>query len=378
MKICIFTESIDKKDGGPSRSVPILARGLAEAGVDVTLLAVETDEMNTHLLEGTSVTLVRVSPFASQGDYMTLLSSAKYDLIHSQCIWVPSYHKVAVAARELNIPLIITPRGTLEPWSLEQKKWKKRLALLLYQKNDLQKSAAILATAEMEAEHVRTLGIKSPIAVIPNGIDVTEYQCRPIDFLPKVKKQIVFLSRIHQKKGIEILINVWQRMRADYPEWKVVIAGNGEEEYIQQLKTLISTIGLSEVVEIIPPVFGEAKHKLYMESALFVLPTYSENFGMVIAEALACGVPVVTTNGTPWQELNTEKIGWCVDLSEDNIETAIREALSMPTKILFSMGQKGSEYVRDNYLYTSVAKKNIELYKWILEKGPEPEFMFKY
>lgn len=97
---------------------------------------------------------------------------------------------------------------------------------------------------------------------------------------------------------------------------------------------------------------------------------------MVIAEALACGVPVVTTNGTPWQELNAEKIGWCVDLLEENIEKAIRDALSFPSEELFAMGQKGSKHINDNHIYTSVAKKNIELYKWIPEGGEMPEFMY--
>ena len=140
---------------------------------------------------------------------------------------------------------------------------------------------------------------------------------------------------------------------------------------------MITSKKLQDCVEIIPPVFGKDKHKLYCESSLFVLPTYSENFGMVVAEALACGVPVVTTNGTPWQELNDEKIGWCVDLSEENIENAIRDALSLPAEELFAMGQKGSKHINNNYLYTSVAKKNLELYKWILEGGDMPDFMYK-
>ena len=143
MKICIFTESIDKKDGGPSRSVPILARGLAEVGLNVTLMTLKTDEMNTHLLDDSSVKLVTIAPSASEKDFMLLLSEGGYDLIHSQCIWLPSYHKVAVAARNLKIPLIITPRGTLEPWSLEHKKWKKKLAMFLYQKKDLKRAACI-------------------------------------------------------------------------------------------------------------------------------------------------------------------------------------------------------------------------------------------
>lgn len=377
MKICIFTSSIDKKDGGPSRSVPILSKGIGENYSDVTLVAGETDQMNDHMIEGTSVKFVKFNKACNEAELEQVLLEGHYDIVHAQGIWVPIYNKMAKILRKHGIPYVMTPRGALEPWCLEQKKWKKKLAMMLYQKKDLQKAAAILTTADMEAQHLRDLGIKTPLAVIPNGIDVTEYQCRPVDFLSSVKKQIVFLSRIHQKKGIEILINVWGRMRADFPDWNVVIAGNGEETYIEQLKGVISSKGLSDVVEIIPPIFGEVKHKLYMESSLFVLPTYSENFGMVIAEALACGVPVVTTNGTPWQELNDEKIGWCVDLSEENIEKAIREALTLPAEELFAMGQKGSKHINDNYLYTSVAKKNIELYKWILEGGDAPEFMYK-
>ena len=377
MNICIFTDTIDKKDGGPSRSVPILVKGLAEVGCNVTLMTLKTDDMNSHVLDNSSAHIVVLDSNPSKDALEQQIIDGKFDIIHAQGIWMPIYNEMVKICRKHGIPYVMTPRGALEPWCLEHKKWKKKLAMMLYQKKDLQNATAILTTADMEAQHLRDLGIKTPLAVIPNGIDVTEYQCRPADYLPNVKKQIVFLSRIHQKKGIEILINVWEKMRADFPDWNVVIAGNGEEVYIELLKGVISSKGLSDVVEIIPPIFGEAKHKLYMESSLFVLPTYSENFGMVIAEALACGVPVVTTNGTPWQELNDEKIGWCVDLSEENIEKAIREALALPAEELSAMGQKGSKHINDNYLYTSVAKKNIELYKWILEGGEIPEFMYK-
>lgn len=377
MKICILTATIDKKGGGPSRSVPILVKGLSECGCDVTLMVKETDDMNTHLLKNSKAKIVVLPANCSIEQLEKAIGQGKYDLIHAQGVWVPLYKQAASILRKNGIPYIMTPRGALEPWCLKHKWLKKKLAMMLYQKKDLQKAAAILTTADMEAKHLRDLGLTPPMAVIPNGIDVAEYQCRPKHYLSSVKKQIVFISRISPKKGIEILINVWEKMRADFPDWNVVIAGNGEEAYIEQLKGVISSKGLSDVVEIIPPIFGEAKHKLYMESSLFVLPTYSENFGMVIAEALACGVPVVTTNGTPWQELNDEKIGWCVDLSEENIENAIREALALPTEELFAMGQKGSKHINDNYLYTSVAKKNIELYKWILEGGDVPEFMYK-
>lgn len=375
MKICIFTESIDKKDGGPSRSVPILARGLSEIGVDTTLMAVESDEMNTHLLDNTGVTLIIIRQGATQKEYLKAFKDGDYDVIHSQCIWLPSYHKVAIAARALNIPLIITPRGTLEPWSLEQRKWKKMLALLLYQKRDLQKAACILATAEMEASHIRDLGIRTPIAIIPNGIDVSEYKCRPLSEKSTVKKQIVFLSRIHIKKGIEFLINAWQELYDKYPDWRIVIAGNGEESYIKQLKSLVKERGLCHCINIIPPVFGDKKHKLYCESSLFVLPSFSENFGMVIAEAMSCGLPCITTTGTPWEELNEKGIGWCIELSHENLVNALTSAINLGTDALFDMGQRGSQHIRNTYQYTEVASKNEAVYDWIVNGKEKPSYV---
>lgn len=376
MKVCIFTATIDKKDGGPSRSVPILAKGLASIGCEVTLMTLKTDDMNTHMLNGSNVKIVIIPADSSTSELERAIIDGQYDIIHMQNLWLPSYHQVAAIARKHRIKYVMTPRGTLEPWSLQQKALKKKAAMWLYQRKDLNEAAGILTTAEMEANHCRDLRLTAPIAIIPNGIDVSEYQCRTTEDMRNIRKQIVFLSRIHQKKGVEILINVWERLAEEHKDWNVVIAGNGEEAYIQQLKSMITSKRLQDCMKIIPPVFGKDKHKLYCESSLFVLPTYSENFGMVVAEALACGVPVVTTNGTPWQELNDEKIGWCVDLSEENIENAIRDALSLPAEKLFAMGQKGSKHINNNYLYTSVAKKNLELYKWILEGGDMPEFMY--
>ncbi|WP_446773585.1 glycosyltransferase [Macellibacteroides fermentans] len=376
MKICIFTESIDKKDGGPSRSVPILSRGLSEVGIDTTLIATETENMNTHLLEGTEVKLIKVSKSLTSDNLEQIFRTQKFNLIHTQCIWVPLYHKACIAARKNGIPVVITPRGTLEPWSYQGQGFvrnlKKKIAMLLYQKNDLQKAACILATADMEAKNIRALGVKSPIAVIQNGIDVSEYQCRSIDDKTSVMKQVVFLSRIHQKKGIEFLINAWEQLKSKYPDWNVVIAGNGEESYIQQLKYLISKKDLQDCVKIIPPVFGEAKYKLYCESSLFVLPSYSENFGMVIAEAMSCGVPVITTNGTPWQELNVKKIGWCIDLSLKNIIATLSEAINLGQDRLFEMGQHCSQHIYDTYQYKEVAAKNKAVYEWIINGGTKP------
>ena len=375
MKILTFITSIDLKGGGPSRSVPMLVKGLAEAGVDVTLMTYRSDEMNTHALDGTSAKLKVLERNTSVGEIEQFIVAEGFQLIQIQSIWSIIYHKVAKIARRHGIPYIITPRGMLEPWSLSQKKWKKRLAMALYQKPDLNAASCIFTTAIEEAQHVHDLGISSPCSVIPNGIETEGYPCR--QSMDVVKKQVLFLSRIHIKKGIELLLEAWQRLVADFPEWKVVIVGNGEADYIESLKVMARDMKIDKSVEILDPVFGQAKVQLYQESSVFCLPSYSENFGMVIAEAMSCGVPALTTTNCPWTLLNETDTGWCIDLSVDNLEKALRDALSQSPEHLYEMGQRASRLVYERYNYHNVALRTIELYKWLLGEGDKPDFVYE-
>lgn len=392
MKVLTILTSISLKGGGPSRSVPMLVKGLTEVGVDITLMTFYSDDMNTHALEGSSAKLKVLEEGTSAKEIEDYILTENFDIIQMQSMWAKSYHQVAQIARKHNIPYLITPRGMLEPWSLSQKKWKKKLALMLYQMKDLQKAACIFTTAEMEAQHVRELGVKVPISIIPNGIETDGYACRTS--MDGVKNQILFLSRVHVKKGIELLIEAFARLHKDFSEWSVVIVGNGEANYIESIKQKVLSLKMEACIKILPPVFGNAKTKLYQESSLFCLPSYSENFGMVIAEAMSCGVPAITTNGTPWQLLNGEcttmgasldmlgndkRTGWCIELSVENLEKTLREAMSMNLAALYEMGQRGSRMVSDNFNYRSVAKKTKELYEWIIEdkmdKDKKPEYV---
>ena len=375
MKVLSFVSSLDLSSGGPSRSVPMLAKGLAELGVDITLMAIRSENMNIHALEGTSVRLKVISPSFSRREIAKFLADERFELIQIQSVWEMPYHKVMVEARKLNIPYIVTPRGMLEPWSLSQKKWKKRLAWWLYQRNDVQKSACVFTTAKMEAEHVSALGITTCKAVIPNGIETVGYPCK--SSIEGVKKQVLFLSRVHVKKGIELLFEAWKRILPDYVDWQLLVIGNGEAEYIHSLENRVENLGLKDCIKILPPVFGEAKIKVYQESALFCLPSFSENFGMVIAEAMSCGTPVITTTNCPWKILNGTKTGWCIDLSVDNLENALREAMGMDASALYDMGQRASKLIYDNFDYRSVTRKTLRLYEWLLNSGEKPEFVYE-
>lgn len=362
MKILTYITSIDLKGGGPSRSVPMLVKGLAEMGADVTLMTQRTENMNTHALDGTTAKLHVLDVFNSK-DIEAFIRKEKFDIVQLQSMWDLRYYKVAQICRKLHIPYIETPRGMLEPWSLAQKKWKKRLALWLYQMNDLNHAACIYTTADDEARNVKSLGVKAPCAVIPNGIETESYKCR--ESIDVVKKQVLFLSRIHVKKGIELLLEAWSRIVSDFPDWTLLIVGNGETAYIESLKAMAERLGVGESVTISEPVFGEEKVKLYQGSSLFVLPSYSENFGMVIAEAMSCGVPIITTKYCPWEILNETQTGWCIDLSINTLTDTLRQAMRMDGSKLFDIGQRASLLVREKFDYRSVAQKTLELYKRI-------------
>jgi glycosyltransferase involved in cell wall biosynthesis len=380
MKVLHNISGLNIYSGGPSLSVYLLVKELRAKGIDAEILSFGTKDLNDKMISTDDFIKTIEPPGSLKLGYSNsfarfLKMNTDYDIYHGHGLWQMPVHQMSSVARQINKPYIISPRGMLEPWSLEQSKLKKKLALWFYQYKDIASANCIHATSKMEAENITKLSFNNPIAVIPNGINLSEYPMSK-EKIQNSKKTILFLSRIHPKKGIELLIDAWAKTEKQIrKDWVIKIAGNGESFYINELNLLIKRMNLENEIEIIGAKFGEDKINTYQQADLFVLPTYSENFGIVVAEALACGVPVITTKGAPWEELNTNNAGWWIDIGVEPLAKALTEAMQLSDNERKQMGINGRKLVEENYSIESVAQKMIQLYEWILYKQEKPKFI---
>jgi len=375
IRVAHVINSIDKDSGGTSTYMKLVIESL-DKKVKQHLITTSS-EGNIPINANVKVDLFQkneILNFYSKKMNMKF-KNLNIDLVHGNGLWQLLVHQMAVNARKMKLPYIISTHGMLEPWSLTQSKIKKQLALKLFQYKDLADASCIHATAPMEVESIRNLGLKNPIAMIPNGVNISEF---PVDFAEKkIKpKKILFLSRIHIKKGIENLIEAWKLINLETKkDWIIEIVGNGEENYIQSLKDKIVLENLATQIIIKPPVFGQKKINLFREASLFVLPTFSENFGIVIAEALASYTPVITTKGTPWEDLETHNCGWWIDIGVEPLKEALLKAIQTNNAELQIMGINGRKLIEEKYSMESVAKQMMQLYEWLVFKTKKPNFV---
>jgi len=379
MRIKHVVETIDISSGGPARSVTFLIRKIINQNNNISI-DLHTKDSASPIISGFNhdkgqIIFYNKKVKFSSKTFFKGNEENKNTIVHIHGLWGLMLQKICRISFNNKLPYIVTPRGMLEPWSLGQKKIKKFLAMFLYQRRNLDNSKCIHATSEMEAINLRKLGLKSPIAIIPNGINLDEF---PNSYPQKEtrKKKILFLSRIHKKKGIENLIFAWSDIIKQLKSnWVIEIIGNGEEEYINKLNILIQSKNLDSEITIKKPIFGKEKILKFREASLFVLPTYSENFGIVIAEALASYTPVITTEGAPWEELEVNNCGKWIKIGVDPLKEALIEMLKKDENELILMGKNSRNLVEKKYSMEAVASQMIDLYEWILEKGEKPKFI---
>jgi glycosyltransferase involved in cell wall biosynthesis len=362
--------SLNKSHGGLSRAVSQLSDALCEQGCHATVVYVgDGPEENLLLPTRAKAASARAVSLAGRRlwsprftqQIAAALPTKGPRLIHNHGLWGYTNFAGARYAKRQRIPLVISPHGMLEARALAEKPLRKRFGLAVFQRNILHSAALFIVTAEPEYQSVRRLGIKAPVAIVPIGVPLPNTQSRHAQTGPR---KILFLSRIHPIKGLLPFIKAWHRV--GQPGWQVVIAGPEEEGHLAEVRGLIAQLGIESQFEFPGQVDGEPKRALYESADVFVLPSFSENFGVVVAEALSYGVPVLTTRAAPWSLLETHKAGWWVEPGVDGLTDGLRAALATTAQQRAVMGQAGRRYVAEHFGWATAGKMTLDAYAWSL------------
>ena len=360
MKIIHYIPSIDRMAGGISTYMQVLAKPLGTmAEVHIMTHASE----NPLPMENCKVhDIPRYRPFSGvwKKAVVDLLDSVRPDIVHVNCCWTPDCAMIQRLAQKRGYKVVLTPHGMLEPWIIKRHYWTRKVpALWLYQKAAVQRADCVQATAESERDNLLKLGYNSNIKVVRLGIDAESIEMKRSW---KKSRQILFLSRVHVKKGINFLVEAADVLRNELQGYKILVAGEGEADYVEAMKRMICDRGLQDIVQLIGGVYGDEKWRLFQTSDFFVLPTHSENFGLAIAESLASGTPVITTMGTPWSDLNSSEAGAWIEIGTEPLVETLRKFLALSDEELEAMGRNGRKLIETKYSAHVMAEQMMEVY----------------
>ena len=365
--------------GGPTTCTFNSIKGLREEGVEAHLLTFDVsspnDKLVSHCIEYMKIIPSPKYPRLGYSNNWKewVAQNTKYDIYHANAIWQYSTHAIVQIAKKQNKPVIISTHGMLYPEGLKKSKWIKKISLFLYQMNDLKIATAFHATSEQEKKYLREFGLLQPIAVIPNSIDTSIYKSPNFE-LKKSKRKVGFMGRLCPIKNIESLIDAWALIMEVAENHELLIIGEGDLIYKEKLNNLALELGVTNI-KFTGFVSGNEQEKLFSELSYLVLPSLSENFGMVVPEALWNGIPVIASKGTPWEELETHGCGWWVENDAKSLAAALKNALLLDESDRIDMGKRGNLLVAEKYTTNAVGGMMKSFYNWILNGGIKPEFI---
>lgn len=366
LRILHFIPSLSFRSGGIGRYMQLLAKELGRQ-VRLTIITYAScDELPIDNARVIYIPLLTITGKRCRHIFEYALDTVQPDLVHTHGCWLPVDAMTLLWAKKKGYPVVCTPHGMLEPYIRRRHYWSRKLpAWLLYQRRALQRVDALVATAEEERRNILNFRPKNRVEVVPIGLDT--------DTITMKKSwqrtgKIVFLSRIHEKKGIDFLLQAAADMKEELNGYTIYIYGMGDEAYTDLLRQQAQQLGVADKVVFAGSVQGDDKWRALREADLFVLPTHSENFGIAVAEALASGTPVVTTKGTPWQEIETHHCGWWTEIGTEPTKEALRSFIDKSETELEEMGRNGRRLIEEHYSTTNMAQQMMQVYTDVMEK----------
>ncbi|MDJ1185067.1 glycosyltransferase [Roseofilum casamattae] len=391
MKILHVIPSISPLRGGPSYAVVNMVNALRDRGVEVEIATTNDNGSGEKTLdvpfgERTEYNGVPVYFFSIKQPSGSGLTQDKgflfswpltqwlwqhirdYDLVHTHYLFSYASTCAAWIARQQNVPYIRRTIGQLAPWALAQSQRKKQVYSFLIERQLLNGARAILCTSDGEADDARNYGITAPTATIPLGVNLPVVQpdaggnLRSHYDIPNDASVVLFLSRLHYKKRPDLFLEAMARVRKTYPQAYLLLAGSGDEEYIAELTALGERLRLTDYTRFTGFVTGDEKDLVLQGADMFVLPSFSENFGIAVVEAMAAKLPVVITPGVQISDsIATANAGLIVDGEIDAVATGIAELLGSVDRRQ-ELGENGYSLAKTKYSWSAIATSLEELY----------------
>ncbi|HYD25578.1 MAG TPA: glycosyltransferase [Croceibacterium sp.] len=293
------------------------------------------------------------------------------DIFHVHGLWRLATVTALRMARRRGVRTIVSPLGSLAPAALGVSPARKQAFWALFG-GSFKSLACYHATSQVEHDQMRAFGIREPIAVIPLGVDIPgRTSWRPA---PPGRREVLFMGRITPIKNLLSLVAAWQSVQSDFPDARLRIVGPDDRGFVQRLRRAIGDSGATGI-SVDQEVTGAARDRAYQAADVVILPSLSESFGLVVAEGLAAGRPVIATTGSPWQVLHTRGCGWWIEPTVEGLAGAIRQALDLPSASLADMGARGFQLAEREFGWAPAADKFIAAYQWVLGGGQAPAFI---
>ena len=384
MKVLQTINSLSPYLGGPSSCTFDLMQGFASIGANVDLLTLKSKLPKVDNLGHGCSWLHEVDndswgPLVFSNNLRKALLKSDYDVYHANTLWLYPSHITCKVAREKGRPYVLSPHGMLYPNAIIGKSsWKKKLVLPLFQRKDLELATVLHATCEQEMGHLRNLGFKQPIAIVPNCLNIdAEYLKKSGEKRPEnSRRRFGFVGRVARIKNIDRIIAAWGKLGDKTKDSELVIIGAGDDEYMTELKRYVIDHNLKNV-SFTGFLKGDALKAEVHKLDIQLLVSTSENFGMVVPEALINRVPVIAGWGTPWGELPEKSCGWWIDNSTDSIAETIDQALQLPESKRYEMGENGRRLVLEKYSMENVARMMMAVYDYILGTGTKTNDIYE-
>jgi poly(glycerol-phosphate) alpha-glucosyltransferase len=402
MNIAILS-LISRRAGGLFYSVRGLSKALADQGSVPRIFSARDRFSEEDLPEWNPLEVNLYSsfgPLQSSFGLRPALAAADVELTHVHGIWLDRQWASLQWQKRTGKPVVISPRGMLDPWAVNNSAWKKKVAGVLFANESLRKAACIHALCQSEAESIRAYGLKTPIAIIPNGVEVPVLgRQREGDGGRKGKKQLLFLGRIHPKKGLSELLAGWAKAQSLNPkafsEWQLLIAGWDDGNHLVRLKQQASQLGLlwsdADSIEarssdlcplssdlcFMDPQYGDEKKSMLQNADAFVLPSFSEGLPMSVLEAWSYQLPVVMTDFCNIPEGFSSEAALHVEPNEVSIAQGLGQLACMSAGDLKTMGSNGRKLVERKFTWPQIATDMKAVYEWCLGGGNVPQCLTK-